>query len=300
MLHILLLIVHSAIQGQSSPHKIIPFTLVNNKTILSVRVGDSRSLKVILDSGMGWNGLLLFNPDLADSLHLRNPVQAQLGGGGGGNASGAVIFDSSDFSIGTFQFSNQRIVILQGESFRKFPNDGVTGYSLFGHYAVDVNYDNQTLVLYNPEELHVDTSWVRIPLFFRDNNIPWINARIVTKDEQPVDIECYVDYASSEAIELLLKQDQKFTLPAETTEYYLGRGLSGDIQGKKGKIAKVIIGPFELNDVITAFVPAEVRSKQQGADGIIANNLLRRFNLIFDYENKVLYIKPNSKFSEPF
>jgi hypothetical protein len=300
LLLILPVFLYETTQGQSGPQYVIPFTLRNNKTILPVRVGDSRPLNIILDSGMGWDGLLLFNPDLMDSLHLKNPVQANLGGGGGGNASSAMMFDSSGFSIGTFQFSNQRIVILQGESFRKFPNDGVTGHSLFGHYAVEVNYNNQTLVLHKPGELHVDTSWVRIALFFRDYNIPWMNARIVINDEQPIDIACYIDYASSEAIELLLKPNQKFTLPVETSDYYLGRGLSGDIQGKKGKIAKVMIGPFEIKDVVAAFTPAEIRSKQPGADGIIANNLLRRFNLIFDYENKVLYIKPNSKFSEPF
>jgi len=76
--------------------------------------------------------------------------------------------------------------------------------------------------------------------------------------------------------------------------------LGGDINGKRGKISKVSIGPFELSDVAAAFAPAEVRSKQKGSDGVIANNLLRRFNLIFDYSNKKLYIKPNTHFSEPF
>jgi hypothetical protein len=97
-----------------------------------------------------------------------------------------------------------------------------------------------------------------------------------------------------------MKPGQKFNLPAETEDYYLGRGLSGDINGKKGKISKVIIGQYELGNVNAAFAPAEVRSKQKGADGVISNNLLRRFNLIFDYSNRKMYIKPNSFFKEPF
>jgi len=62
----------------------------------------------------------------------------------------------------------------------------------------------------------------------------------------------------------------------------------------------VIIGPYELSDVMVAFAPAEVRSKQRGADGVIDNNLLRRLNLIFDYSNKKLFIKHDSHFNEPF
>jgi len=83
-------------------------------------------------------------------------------------------------------------------------------------------------------------------------------------------------------------------------EVYLGRGLSGDIMGKRGIIAKVIIGPYELKNVTAAFADAAVRSKQRGADGVIANNLLRRFNLIFDYAGKKLYLKPNSHIAESF
>jgi len=56
----------------------------------------------------------------------------------------------------------------------------------------------------------------------------------------------------------------------------------------------------ELIDVVTAFAPAEIRSKQEGTDGILGNNALRRFNCIYDYKNEKLYIKPNSSFNELF
>jgi hypothetical protein len=279
---------------------IIPFTVFNNKTIILVNVRDIRPLKIILDSGMGWDGLLVYNPDIRDSLGLINPQRANLGGAGQANAQSALVSDSMSFSIGDIEFKKQRIVVLQSDQFKGFPSDGVVGYSLLGHFAVEVNYDNSTLILHNPQKLQIDKSWKAIPIFFKDNNIPWVNASIVIENEEPIQISCYIDYASSEAIELLLRPDQKFTVPKETKDVYLGRGLSGDINGKKGRIAKVILGPFEIKNVLAAFTPAEVRSKQREADGVIAGNLLRRFNLIFDYANKKLYLKPNSRFNESF
>ena len=110
----------------------------------------------------------------------------------------------------------------------------------------------------------------------------------------------YIDYASGEAIEMLLSPEMKYKLPEETTEYHLGRGLSGDIYGKKGKVSKVILGKYELKNVTVAFAPSEVRSIQNGADGIFGNNFFRRFNLIFNYADKSLYIKPNTHFNDPF
>jgi hypothetical protein len=82
------------------------------------------------------------------------------------------------------------------------------------------------------------------------------------------------------------------------TDKYLGRGLSGDIYGKSGQISKLIIGPYVLNDIEAAIAPAEIRSKQDGADAIIGNRALKRFNLIFDYANKKLHLKPNKQYKK--
>jgi len=278
----------------------IPFELINNKSTIQSRIGGSRLLRIVLDSGMGWDGMVITNPDLADSINLRSPMEASIGGAGNSGEATAVFSDSMTFEIGSKEFKNQRVVILRQGGFKGGAFDGVTGYSIFGHYTVEVDYDRKEIILYQPGEIKIDKSWTEIPIYFKENMIPWIDASIVIENEKPVLISCYIDYASSEAIELLMKSDQKFKMPDKTEDYYLGRGLSGDINGKKGKISKVIIGPYELTEVRAAFAPAEVRSKQKGADGVISNNLLRRFNLIFDYAGKKLFIKPNSFFNEPF
>ena len=278
----------------------IPFKLVNNKTTLYARIGDSRILRIVLDSGMGWDGMVITNPDLIDSIKLYNPQNANIGGAGNSSQSSAVFADSMSFAAGDIDFENQRIVVLRSGGFRGGSFDGVTGYTIFGHFIVEVNYESSEIILHQPGELKTDKSWTEIPIYFKENMIPWMDVSVVTGKEKPVSLACYIDYASSEAIELLQKTDQKFILPEKTEDYQLGRGLSGDIHGVKGIISRVIIGPYELTDVKAAFVSAEVRSKQKGADGVISNNLLRRFNLIFDYSKKRLYIRPNSHFNDPF
>jgi hypothetical protein len=309
ILLIIILLVSAGATGaqekQEEPNKkgqknVVPFVLSQNKTILAVQMGNARPLRVILDSGMGWDGLLVFKPELKDSLGLIDPRETNLGGAGKGNGQAAWVSEAMSFSVGKMEFKDQRAVVLQNDHFKGFSNDGVVGYSLFGHYAVEIDYDRSLLTLHEPGKFHPDPSWAEVPIFFRDNNIPWMNALIQVENEAPIEVACYIDYASSEAIELLLKPDQKFALPKATKEAFLGRGLSGDITGRTGRIAKVVIGPYELQNVTAAFADAAVRSKQKGADGVIANNLLRRFNLIFDYANKKLYIKPNSRFNEPF
>lgn len=301
--------IQAPVISQTSPEKTdqvktsgiaIPFELVNNKSTIKARIGNSRLIRIVLDTGMGWDGMVITNPNLVDSINLCSPMEGSIGGAGNSNVATAVFSDSMTFTIGTKKFENQRIVILRQGGFKGSSFDGVTGYSIFGHFTVEVNYDRSEIVLYTPGELKIDQSWTEIPIYFNDNMIPWIDAGIAIENEKPISISIYIDYASSESLELLMKPGQKFKMPVITEDYFLGRGLSGDINGKRGTVSRVIVGPYVLNDVKAAFAPAEVRSKQKGADGVISNNLLRHFNLIFDYSNKKLFIKPNSKFSEPF
>ena len=278
----------------------IPFKLVRNQIILPVRVNNSRELKVILDTGMHFEGLLLYNKDLKDSISLENVIEVLVPGAGADSASTAVMADLMSFFVGTLEFTNQRIIILQNDIMQGFSSDGVTGYSLFGRYIVEVDYDRMIMILHESKEVEVDSSWEWLPFTFKDNNIPWIEAVVNINGEKDVPVSLYIDLASSDALELLIQENMKFRLPEKLEDSYLGRGLSGDIYGRKGRISSLKLGSFYLKDVITAFAPAEIRSKQEDADGIIGNNSLRRFNVIFDYKRARLYIKPNSHFNEAF
>jgi hypothetical protein len=152
------------------------------------------------------------------------------------------------------------------------------------------------MILHSADSITVDDSWTEIPLYFKDNQIPWVDASVVITDEEPVLLSMYIDYAAGEPVLLLEKPLMKFRVPANAKKSYIGRGLSGDIYGKTATISKLIIGPYELKEVNASFAPARIRSKQDNADAILGAGSLRRFNLIFDYANKKLYIKPNQFF----
>lgn len=284
----------------SAKRREIPFRLPRNQIILPVKIGDSRELRIILDTGMHFEGLLVYNPDLQDSITVENAIEVLVPGAGADSASRAIMTDSGSFHVGNVEFINQRIIVLQNDMMKGFPSDGVTGYSFFGNYIVEVDYDKMLITLHESEKTEVDSSWGYLPITFKDNMIPWIEAVVNIKGDEVVPVSLYIDLASGDALELLIKKEMKFHLPEQLEDSYLGRGLSGDIYGHKGKISSLKLGSFCLEDVVTAFAPAKVRSKQEGADGIIGNDALRRFNLIFDYKNAKLYLKPNSFFSEPF
>ena len=278
----------------------IPIKLERNKTILPVTIGDVGPLEILFDSGLSFDGLMIYNPDLRDSIILNNSIEVQIPGAGSGAPSTALMDSSASFFVGDIEFTNQKIIVLQNDIYKGFPTDGIIGYSILGHCITEIDYDTEQITLHNSENFSPDESWYSIPIYFKDNPIPWIDVSVSIEGEEPINISTYIDLAAGDAVVLLEKDEMKFSLPKETKEILLGRGLSGDIYGKEGKISKLKIGSFELSEVTVKIAPARVRSKQFGADAVIGNDALRRFNLIFDYSNELLYIKPNKYFDDQF
>jgi hypothetical protein len=104
----------------------VPFTLIRNKTVVPVRFEGARELHIILDSGMGFDGLLLFKPSLKDSLGSWSSVAAQIPGAGGGPPSEATFADSLAFRVGDVRFENQRVIILANDAMASPEIDGVS------------------------------------------------------------------------------------------------------------------------------------------------------------------------------
>ncbi len=278
----------------------IPFKLIHNKVVVPVNIGNSRTFNLILDSGFGFDGIILFKSELADSINLVGNVLVQIPGAGDGPPSRAIMSDSMTFTSGSCEFRNQRVIILQNDKFKDSPTDGVIGYSYFGHYKIEVDYDNKVITLHSPLDVIDETGWETIPLTLNANNWPHLNIYISVENEEPVKLDVYIDYASSLSIELTVKPEMKFILPGKFDDDYEGFGLSGDVKGKNARISKFIIGKYEFNNVTATFFEGNSRSKDKNADGVISNDALRRFNLIFDFHNKKLFIKPNNSFNEPF
>ncbi|HCC70012.1 MAG TPA: hypothetical protein DEQ09_02515 [Bacteroidales bacterium] len=156
------------------------------------------------------------------------------------------------------------------------------------------------MTLHDSDSIELDNSWSPIYLYFKNNNIPWLDASVVIDNEEPVLLSMYIDYAAGDEIVLPDKANRKFNIPSETKDILIGRALSGDIYCKEGKISGLILGPYELENIIASFAPAEIRSKQDNADAVIGNRSLKRFNLIFDYHNEKLYLKPNTHFKDKY
>ncbi|UCE23482.1 MAG: hypothetical protein JSU74_09265 [Candidatus Zixiibacteriota bacterium] len=277
----------------------VPFLIERNRVIIPTSVNGSEPLNLILDTGMRFDGVYLFHKNLANVIDTTGAIEVRVPGAGAGEASTAIMIETGQLGFGEVTVDSQRVLIGQSAHTQQFLTDGIIGWNLFGHYIVKIDYDQQVILLHDTSYVPEATDWHEIPIELR-KDLPFLEAKVEVVEGEEVSILCYIDLASGDALELLVKPEQKFTLPATLVPRNLGTGLSGDINGHSGYSYKLSLGPYDLHNVATAFAPAEVRSKQEGADGILGNDSIRRFNVIFDYPHQRLLIKPNKAFDTPF
>ncbi len=94
-----------------------------------------------------------------------------------------------------------------------------------------------------------------------------------------------------------------FLLPDKFISANLGVGLGGNINGYIGRIDHLKLGKYEFEKPLCAFpyyedVGSKVTSIKR--NGSIGNQLLKRFEVIFDYKNNCIYLRPNAFINEAF
>lgn len=277
----------------------VPFDLDRNRIIVPTSVNGSQPLRLILDTGMGFDGVYLFHKEALNLIDTTGAIEVRVPGAGGGEPSTATMIETGRIVFGDVSVAGQRVIVSHSQHTQRFPTDGVIGWNLFGHYIVEIDYDQLRIFLHDTAYAPSDSDWVSVPIELK-NNLPFFDVTVEVIAHEVKPMRVYIDLASGDALELLVHQGQIFTMPDSLVASNLGTGLSGDINGQYGRSVRLQIGGYDLYDIRTAFAPREVRSKQKGADGILGNDLIRRFNIIFDYPHSRLLLRPDKTFRVPF
>ena len=284
----------------------VNFELINNLIIIPVEINGTE-LTFILDSGV--SKPILFNLSESDSIPINNVSEVTIRGLGGGEPMKALSSKNNAFKLGEARnYSQDLYVVLdKGINFSTslgIPVHGIMGYDLFRDFIVEVNYRSKKIKLHNPElyTYRKKRKAQTIPLVVEKRKA-YIEGTVLMRDTANVPVKLLVDTGSSDALWLFPEPEKGLDIPEKNYEDHLGRGLSGDIFGKRSKIDGVRIGDFELDEAKVAFPYLE---SFQGMDqlgdrnGSIGGEVLKRFNMVFDYARGLVTLKKNGNFKDPF
>jgi hypothetical protein len=177
--------------------------------------------------------------------------------------------------------------------------DGIVGYSLLSRYIIKVNYDSLKIDICSKGTL----KYPRGGYLFRPviSTLPVQFARIKDETEHQArflhDIGAGVCLMLSEDFvkDSVLLQKKRKLWPKD------GEGIGGKIAMHLTVVKEFKLGPYRFRNVPTyIFDDAFNVTSYPYLGGLIGNDILRRFNVIFNYAKRDIHMVPNSHYRDPF
>lgn len=177
--------------------------------------------------------------------------------------------------------------------------DGIIGYSLLNRYIVKIDYDSLKIDICSKGTI----KYPRGGYLFKPilSTLPVQVARI--KDETQHQSRFLHDIGAG--VCLMLSQDfvDDSTLLQKKRKLWPkdGEGIGGKIRMNLTIVKELKLGPYRFRNIPTyIFEDAFNVTSYPYLGGLIGNDILRRFNVIFNYPKRDIHMVPNSHFRDPF
>ena len=198
--------------------------------------------------------------------------------------------DSLDFHVNNYEILSSSYGIKV---------DGVIGLSFLRRYIVVINYDEKIIQIYTPGKVHYPRGGHLLhPKFYGLPVIPSVvKDNVVSSADFIFDTGAGLNMLLSEEYvkdsTILKKKRKLFVTQAE--------GLGGKKIMNTTVVKSIKVGPYKFNWVpIYIFRDDFNITSYPRMGGVIGNDILRRFNLIINYPNQEIFIKPNTHFFDDF
>lgn len=256
------------------------------------------SLNFILDTGSG--GISLDSATV-EYLHLPNEASERTIRGIAGLKKvrfannhklkfPGLTVDSLNFHINDYDI----LTSVYGEKI-----DGIIGYSFLSRYIVKLDYDTMRMFVYTKGTF----KYPRGGYLFRPTlaSIPITPARI----NDASDISSRFFFDTGAGLSLLLTDefvgDSSIFSKKKKVYDTQAEGLGGKTYMRLTTVKDFRLGPYRFRRVPTYIFEDQYNvTNYPYLGGLIGNDLLRRFNVILNYDRREIFMTPNRHFREPF
>ncbi|TFG93072.1 MAG: retroviral aspartyl protease [Candidatus Atribacteria bacterium] len=283
----------------------IPFELGENGHVyLKVIANDtSKELKFIFDTGATSD---LLNSTTAKKMGMKSNYQQEVKGAGESKTYDIVLNQKLTL-LQNIEINNTHLVLADLSSLNEVLDknvDGIIGYSLLSKYVTKIDYENKKLILYK-EIKDVDVEgYNAIPFQFGDG-IPIPQFDISFTLSNGITFTNTILFDSGAGLSLLVNapfnRENQINEKAGKSLIFKSVNLNSESISEEIAIKSLTLGKFKFEE-LTALISYDTEgvSSWEGYLGILGATIIERFNIILDYNSKILYLKPNNNFGNEF
>ena len=177
--------------------------------------------------------------------------------------------------------------------------DGIIGYSFFTRYIVEINYDSLKISVYSRGTFRFPKGGYMLRPVIA--SLPIMSAQVA--DARKIENRFYFDTGAG--LCALLSSDfatDSNLLDSRKKSFFTqAQGLGGKATMKLTTMRELKLGPFKFRKVPTYIFDDQYNvTSYPNLGGLIGNDILRRFNVILNYDRRMIYMTPNSHYRELF
>jgi hypothetical protein len=201
-----------------------------------------------------------------------------------------LIIDSLNFHINNYGI----LTAVYGERI-----DGIIGFSVLSRYIVKIDYDSMMVSFHTKGPIRYPRGGYLLKpainqllaQYLRVREDETINSRFIYDMGAGVCMMLSSDFVSDS--NLIDKKKKRWVKE--------GEGLGGKIDMDLTVIREVKLGPYRFKKVpVFIFEDVNNITNYPYMGGLIGNDILRRFNVILNYDKSDVYIIPNTHYADPF
>lgn len=177
--------------------------------------------------------------------------------------------------------------------------DGILGFPFISQYIICLDYDSLTMTYFSKSNIHYPKNGTLLKP--RINKLPLQQA--VVKDGKKRMMNFFMDSGAGLGVLFSEQFSRDSSLPdkRKKTFYTRAEGLGGSKQMRLTVLESLTFGKYHFKDVpLYIFDDIQNVTAYPKSGGLIGNEILKRFNTVFNYTANEIYIVPNSHFEEPF
>ena len=278
----------------------VPFTTFTGGVVLikAQLVGFPDTLNFIMDTGSGGISLdsttcirLNIKPILSDRLIM-----------GIGGVRQLKYFNNQSLIIGDMRTDSLNFHVSDYDILSSVYGDridGIIGFSFFSRYIVKFDYDSSQMYVYSKGNFKYPRGGFTLkPAVV---NLPVESATL--RDTREVKSRFYFDTGAGLCLLLnsdfikdsLILNPEKKPLPTQA------QGMGGKANIQVTTLKEFRLGPYRFRNVPVHIFDDEYNiTSYPYLAGLIGNDILRRFNIILNYDKKIFYLTPNTHYRDPF
>jgi hypothetical protein len=203
--------------------------------------------------------------------------------------------------VGDLTLMDQKMASIQLSQLQVYdgmPIDGILGYDFLNRFTVGIDYQNQTLTIWEPDSFTYSGPGEKIPITI-EGNTPQVSGKIDGEYEGTFRI----DTGSRSSLDLHAPFVREHELLKKYPNYLnapSGFGVGGASKGVIARIGSFQIDDFTIDSPVCGFSLAEEGAfATTKSAGNIGGGILKRFNVIFDYGRNQMILEKNKNFDEP-